>query len=116
MGTRCSDLRQWNTFPHLKVSIIIGLLDFMLMLMIMVWKVPFQINSCDCGVFSLLFIHHLRYGYLNHPYVRPEYRFEMNGPVEGRVAGDLVGTRLAFAEDILSTVQTDHRLSEFFEL
>lgn len=111
MQTSCPDLGEWTTLPHLKVSSLFGVFEFVHILINRVRKVPLQINSYDCGVFSLLFIHHLRYGYLNHPHVRPEYRFEMNGRVEGPVTGDLVGTRLALAEEILSTAQPEHKIS-----
>lgn len=68
-------------------------------------QVPLQNNTSDCGVFALLFILHLRHGGINHVRVPVQYRMEMEGEVCGKVVGGLLGVRLSFVEEIVSSAE-----------
>lgn len=62
-----------------------------------------QNNSSDCGVFALLYLLHLRYGEINHVCVPVSFRMEMEHGLGGKVAGGLLGVRLALVEIVLSS-------------
>lgn len=62
-----------------------------------------QNNRSDCGVFALLYLLHLRYGEINHVRVPVSFRMETEGVLAGKVAGDLLGVRLALVEMVLNS-------------
>lgn len=99
------DFTQWSEEPHKKVYCMSFFLAHLTLSVYCLSQVPFQTNYHDCGVFTLLFIYHLRFGELNNLFVPSAYRFDMNGALEGRVGGNLNGMRLTLVEEILTTAR-----------